>query len=390
MYRNTRFGEILKGLSRGAFDRLVNEHESDKYCKGFRTWDQLVAMIYAQFSQCQSLREVESSFNNQAMHHYHLNCNEVKRSTLADANSKKDSSVFLATCQLLLTQASRKMRKEVKKHLCLLDSSPIVLKGHGYDEWTKENRTRRIQGVKMHMLFSPEIEIPMYLNISDANVNDINDAMNIVIESGSTYVFDKGYYDYNWWYEIEDKGAYFVTRFKRNCALEVLQHNPIPEQESTIVLADYVVRFSNKNPGGGRKNRYKKQLRQIIIDRPDHKTPLVLATNDFSRSALDIAQCYKDRWQIELFFKWLKQNLKIKKYLGRSENAVRIQIATAIISYLLLALYRHTKQLKLSMKETFVLLRTSLFQRQELGDYEKKRRRKKQQKEFLQRQGVLL
>jgi IS4 transposase len=390
MYRNTRFGEILKGLSRGQFQRLAAKHQADKYSKGFRSWDQLVTMVYAQLSGCRSLRDLEVSFNNQAMHHYHLGCRDVKRSTLADANGKRDAAVFLDTCQLLMQQVNRKLRQEAKDFLYLLDSSSITLKGYGYDQWTLENSTRNTQGIKLHLLLNTQTQTPHYVNITAANVNDISDASNITIESEATYVFDKGYCDYNWWHEINSEEAIFVTRFKKNAALITLEEHDISESQSGTILSDKRVKFKNKRPRAKHINHYQEPLRRIVVARPDHDEPLILATNDFDRRAEEIAECYKQRWGIELFFKWIKQNLKIKSYLGKTENAVLIQIATALISYLLVALYRHTQQMKSSMKEVLILVRSSLFQRPETEQYLHRKRRRSHQDALFQQQGILL
>jgi len=390
MYRMTRFGEVMKGLSRGMFDRMVSKRQADKYSKGFGAWDQMLVMIYAQLSGCKSLRDIETGFNQHAMHHYHLGCRRVKRSTLSDANANKDAGLFMDICQSLLTQVNRKVRHDVKAHLMLLDSSSISLKGLGFDNWTRDNSTRNTQGIKLHMMYSQETQTPSYLNITSANVNDITDANDMPLEKGATYVFDKGYCDYNWWHKINTSKAFFVTRFKRNAALTVIHENTICSQAKDIILADTVVQFSHARPRAKHLNHYASPLRQVVIARPEHDTPLVLATNDFKRSALEIAECYKSRWQIELFFKWIKQNLKIKRFLGRSENAVRIQIYTAIISYLLVALYRHAKNLTGSMKESFIVICTTLFQRPETEQYLMEKQRRKAQLWALQQQGMLL
>jgi len=390
MYRNTRFEQLLKGLSRGEFENMVSNRESDKHSKGFSSWHQLVTMMYAQLSGCRSLRELETGFNNQAAHHYHLGCREVKRTTLSDANAKRDAELFMDVCRSLMGKVNRKLRRDVNDFLYLLDSSPITLKGRGYDEWTLEDRTRNTQGVKLHLLLNSKTEVPHYFNITAANINDITDATHVEIEQGATYVFDKGYCDYNWWHEINTSDAKFVTRFKKNASLVIVKAQAIPTAAREVVLKDYIVKFKNKHPRAKHINNYEAPLRQIVIDRPDHDTPLILATNDFERSAEEIAACYKKRWGVELYFKWVKQNLKIKRYLGRSENAIRIQIATALISYLLMALHRHTYRVKSSMKELLVLVSTSLFQRPEIDQYLMKKRRNEAQDEMLQRQEVLI
>ena len=390
MYRNTRFGEILKGLSRGNFDQLVERRKADKHSKGFSSWNHLVAMIYTQIGEHRSLREVEMGFNSQRSQHYHLGCQKIKRSTLSDANRRREAGLFVDVCQHLMSQVNRTLRKELKTFLYLLDSTSITLKGLGYDHWTQNNRTRNTQGVKLHVLMSAHDTMPHYCNMTPANVNDVSDAAHIKIEEKAIYAFDKGYCDYRWWHEIDRQGALFVTRYKHNAALTVIQQHEIPTNDRDTVLSDELVQFKYKHPGGKRINPYTQPLRRIVIARPEHETPLVLATNDIKSSALSIAQTYKTRWLIELFFKWIKQNLKIKKFLGRSENAVRIQLYSALISYLLIALYRHTHGIKHSMKHVLILIKTTLFQRPETEQYWHRKRRRMAEQLALQQQICLI
>lgn len=389
MYRNTRFGELMKGLSRGAFEKTVSKHQADKYNKGFDSWDQLIAMIFAQISGCRSLRELEAGFNSQAAHHYHLGSREIKRSTLADANAKRSSDVFEEVCVQLLQQAHRKVKGELKDLLYLIDSTPIPLKGLGYDEWTKDNHSHRTQGLKVHMMYAPEADVPLHADITAANINDVEMGRKIMLEPGATYVFDKGYCDYNWWFKIHQNQSRFITRFKKNAGVERVEARAIPAEAQGTVLEDTVVRFKNQHPGGKRINRYYgTALRRVVIARPDKGTPLVLATNDFDRSAQEIAELYKQRWGIELFFKWLKQNLKIKQFLGRSENAVKIQIYTALITYLLAQHYRNRQGIKQTLKMWVVELRSGLFQRPEV-ERELAKRRRSWQLEHQRLQGAL-
>jgi len=367
MYRNTRFGELMKGLSRHQFDHIVAQHGGDKYSKGLRCWDVLTAMVYAQMSGARSLRELEAGFNQQSQHHYHLGTRTIKRSTLSDANRKRKVEVFSDTCNILLAQTrSRILKGEVADLLYLIDSTPIPLKGLGFDDWAKAHRNDRTQGLKVHMMIEQHTDLPVHAELSHANVNDIDQGRTMPITAGATYVFDKGYCDYNWWYEIHQKKAYFISRFKKNAGIEIQASRTIPESDQELVLEDSVVQFKNLRPGGKRINHYYgTALRKIVVHRDDKPTPIILVTNDFSRSAREIAQGYKKRWGIELFFKWLKQNLKIKQFLGRSENAVKIQIYTALIAYLLVYLYRKTQGISQSLKLCLVMLKNSLFQRPE-------------------------
>lgn len=376
MYRDTRLGEIMKGVSRGFFYRVVNETEADKHSKGFNSWDQLVVMIYAQLSGSTSLRGLLSRFNSHRGQHYHLGTGEIKRSTLADANRNRKVEVFKRLCAELLGQAHSRVRREGRDLLYLLDSTPIALKGWGY-EWAEGDKTLRTRGLKWHVLYAPQAEVPIYSHLSAPNVNDIEVGRGISIEAGATYVFDKGYCDYNWWHQIDQHRARFVTRFKANARLETLQQRPIPADQQDTILQDSEVRLTNKYPGGGRVNHYRQPLRRIVVHRPDKTQPLILATNDFTRSAQEIAELYKARWGIELYFKWLKQHLKIKRFVGRSENAVRIQILTALIAYLLMDLYRRRHQITTSLHLLITELSVTLFQRPRVEAYVANRYRRR-------------
>lgn len=376
MFRITTFQNLMKGLPRGTFDQLVKRRNADKYCKRFGHWDHLIAMLYAQLSGAIGLRPLETGFNSHHAHHYHLGTSPIRRSTLADANENRSDAVFSDTAAWLMGRVSRKLRQQSNELMFLLDSTSLTLKGREFDRWTTQHRTRNTQGMKLHVLYDARGEFPAWHSLSDPNVNDVERATAVPIEANALYVFDKGYNDYNWWNAIDEKGAWFVTRFKRNASIKVERALDIPEDARGVVLADEIVSFKNKRPGGSRINLYHgKNLRRVTVVRPDKDTPIVLATNDFTSSALQIAQRYKERWGIELFFKWIKQHLRIKQFLGRSENAVRIQILTALISYLLVALYKQTNGIKQSLWDCLCLVRASLFQRPESEDSAYRQRR---------------
>lgn len=384
MYRNTRFAEILKGLSKGSIDRIVSTHNADKFNKGFDFWDHLIAMLYNQLSGCRSLRELENSFNDQRSHHYHLNTHEIKRSTLSDANSNRNPQPFAELVSELMQVTHRKLRREIKQLLYVIDSSPIQLRGLGYDDWTLNNRTRKNQGLKLHLQYDLKKQLPVYVNLTAPTINDCVDVRHIQIEKNATYIVDKGYCDYSWWYEINQSDAYFVTRLKRNAALAVDQSLDILADDQWAIQADEIFHLTNSHPGGQRRNPYvHKPLRRVTVHRDDKTSPLVLVTNDMTRSAGEIADLYKARWSIELFFKWLKQNLKIKRFLGRSKNSVKIQIYTAIIAYLLLAIHKANHQIATPLYQLLATLRTSIFARAETEDY--LYRKRKEHRKMLRR-----
>ena len=380
--------ELMKPLPRGVFDRLVRQHGADKHDKKFCAWDQLLVMVFGQLSGANSLRQIEVGFNGQSPHHYHLGTRAVHRSTLADANNKRNVQVFEEAVRLLMEQARAGLRAQARECLYLLDSTSFTLKGRGFDVWSADTRTRHTQGLKLHLLYDCAQQLPLHQSMSAPNLNDIDAARELRIEPGATYVFDKGYCDYNWWAKLDTQGARFVTRFKRNAALRTEQLRPIAAQDAGLILNDEIVRFANRHPGAKRRNLYGKALRRIVVARPGHEQPLVLATNDLDSPAVSIAQHYKQRWHIELFFKWIKQHLKIKRFLGRSENAVRIQILCALIAYLLLALYRQTNGLTHSLWQLLGELRTTLFQRPAI-EAALARRRRQQTAELLRFQPQL-
>ena len=363
----------MKGLPRHKFDALVKKHNADKYAKKFSHWQHLIAMLYGQLSGASSLRTLAIGFNSHQSHHHHLGAASIQRTTIADANTRRSDVVFAETAAWLMKLVSRKTRSDSSELMYLLDSTSLTLKGREFDRWTQSNSTRNTQGMKVHVLLDAATQSPDWYSFSAANVNDIQKAWEVPLQRGALYVFDKGYCDYSWWHAIEKAGALFVTRFKKNAGLRVVEQREVPA-DAEGVISDEIVQLKHRRPGG-RTNPYVATLRRVTIVRAE-KTALVLATNDLNSSALEIAQRYKERWDIELFFKWIKQHLKIKAFFGRTENAVRIQVLTALISYLLVALYKQRMGMKSTLWECLVQVRETLFQRgaSELSRYRRQRR----------------
>ena len=377
----------MKGLPRSSFDQLVKKHKADKYCKGFGPWQHLIAMIYAQLTGAEGLRPLQAGFNQHVAQHYHLNARCIRRTTLADANETRSVAIFNETANWLIAKVAGTLSKEAKDLVYLLDSTSITLKGREFDRWTMDNATRHTQGLKLHLLLDAKTKTPSWQTITAPNINDVLQARAVPLRQGALYVFDKGYCDYSWWHLIDQAQAIFVTRFKSNANVVVEEVFDIPAEAADMVLADEMVRFKNRTPGGKRRNHYEKQLRRVIIARPG-AAPLIFATNDLKSTALEIAQRYKERWGIELFFKWIKQHLEIKRFLGRSENAVRIQVLTALISYLLVELHRQQRSPKQTMWECLCVVRATLFQRAEI-EISNYRRRRQEMEIFAQLQPSL-
>lgn len=363
MFSNTRFAQMLQALPHQLFKSAVKRCGADRYAKQFTSWDLLVTLIFGQLTQAKSLRTLATASQSLEPHSYHLNAKNMVRSTLCDALNKRSSDPFRLACEHLLQGVGRKQRKSLEAMITLIDSTSISLRGPGFDEWTTATKTRITQGMKVHVAIDPRQTAPTYVNLTAANVNDLSDALTMPLEAGMTYVFDKGYCDYNWWHQIDRMGSFFVTRLKKNAnvkCVESLRKEDAPE----FIEADESVLFGKKYLSNRRPNHYQNQaVRRIQVRRDDHETPLVLVTNDFSRSAEEIADLYKQRWQVELFFKWIKQNLKLKRYFGFSENAVRLQIYSALITYLLLHLYQRRSGTSGSLSDFAIRLTHSLFER---------------------------
>lgn len=388
MYSISRIQRFLKLLPRGVFDEAVRRHEADRYCKSFKSWDQFVVMSYAQLVGAKSLRSIETGFNVQSNHHYHLGVGAVRRTTLADANSRRDPGVFADVVRALMSSAQRKVRRDCADLLYLMDSTTVCLKGRGFDEWAGPTRVRSTQGLKLHVVYEASAQVPCWQSMTATNVNDLTEGRKVAIEAGATYVFDKAYCDFNWWKAIDEGSARFVSRFKSNTKLKVLERRAVPAGGE--ILGDEIVQFNNPSPGAGRKNHYVKPLRRVSLAR-EGKPPLTFATNDLEAPAAEIASLYKARWGVELFFKWIKQNLNIKQFCSRNENAVRIQVLTAVITYLLLWLQkRQDPSCEKRLLDLRQELKAALFQREDVvpKNADKTRRRREIQ-QFKTDQAVL-
>lgn len=382
MYSRNKLMDILKLVSKDSFKKAVNNHDGNKYRKGFDCYTHFVAMVYAQITGLKSLREIEMGLKNNGQSLYHLGIHKVSKSSLSDANRKGNPEVFRDLCQAILnhTLLPRQHKRSFRETLEILDSTPIQLRSRFYDSWTHPHKTRHLQGVKLHLAFDLAREQISKFHISPANVNDINVARTWGIETGQCYVFDKGYYDYNWWWKLEQSGAYFVTRPKSNINLAVMGSLPIEDTDG-IILSDELVKFGNKRQRGGRKNHYQNPLRRVVVRLDKTDKTLILITNIMEISALDIAQAYKERWSIENFFKTIKQNLKIKKFVGHSQNAVLIQIFIAMIVQMLLIQYCKKSGKKANLHEQITILRAGSLLSPIENYYNQRRRLRKLQQE---------
>jgi putative transposase len=326
------FTSLLKPIDRRGFKAIVARWEGDAYGKKFNSWEHLVALLFAQFTGADSLRAIETGFNAQSNLHYHLGCGTIARSTLSDANARRPPEVLAELFTQLVAGLGRKAKREAGEVLRLIDSTPIPL-GPLFDCAVSNGR---IRGLKLHVLHDPEVDCPLGNAITPATVNDITFGRSLPLEANVTYVFDKAYCHFGWWTTIDKSGAFFVTRPKINMRWKSLRARPLAKTQGDgfSVEADHEVVLASKT-----HKQLPISLRLITIRR-DSGEAFDIISNDPNRSAVELATCYKARWQIELFFRWMKQNLNIKKFLAVNENAVRLQILAAMIAYVLINLAR--------------------------------------------------
>ena len=356
-YQNTIIGKILTPINRRKFKTFVNKYKGDFAAKKLRCWEQFVAILLGQLSNCSSLREIESTVKFHANEHYHLGLRgNIARSTLANANECRDWRIYKDLCLDLISNLPTFEKVETENLIKIIDSSPIKLDLANHP-WAE--KTQRIEGIKLHLMYDLTNTIPTYFEFSGARTNDIEVGKMIDIQKGCTYIFDKGYMDFNWWSDIDDKGSYFVSRLKRNNAIIELTELQVQNE----IISSQLIKLKNKHLTHQGRNRCADKILKRVIVKRDNKTPLILVTNDLQRSSEEIAELYKQRWQIELFFKWIKQNLKIKKFLGRSENAVKTQICIAIIAFVLIRLMQNLKEFckKIPLKTLITIAKNGLF-----------------------------
>jgi putative transposase len=360
-FMRSAFADLLEPLDRRVIARAVRAHDGDHGVgDGANAWTcarHLKSLLFAQFAGLKSLREIVEGLGAHSASFYHLNLRAPCRSTLSDANRERPAAVFRDIAAALIPVAAGALRQEGEALIRLLDSSPIPLKDSRFT-WAEANA--RTRGLKLHLVYDPRHGRPVWFEVTSAKVDDVVAGRAVPLEPGATYVFDKGYTDYRWWSQILASGAFFVTRRKRNARCREISQEGAARALDAGILFDRRLKIGHRKPrGGAAKNPlYDVSLREIVVARPDKAEPLYLVTNDVDRPASEIARLYKQRWDIELLFKWIKQNLKIRRFLGRSENAVKIQIYVALIAFMLLRILHHTAAR--AFKPTTALLLTQL------------------------------
>ena len=327
------FSQLLSLVDRASFARAVRQHQGERGAKGFSCWDQFVAMLFCQMGGANSLREICGGLATATGKLVHLGLHQAPtRSTLAYANSHRPWQLYqtvfedlLKSCQSLA--ATKKRRFRFKHPLRSVDTSIIELCIKVFD-WARFQRTKG--AVKLHLQLDHQGCLPCWALITDGDTNDVRIAQKLEFAPGTIVVIDRGYLDYALYERWTDCGVYFVTRPRTNMLYKVTERRPVPTRGN--VTRDETIKLTSEHA----RKRCSSLLRQVTVWDAEHDRELVFLTNIFHLAASTIGAIYKDRWQIELFFKAFKQNLKIKTFVGTSENAVNVQIWTALIAMLLL------------------------------------------------------
>jgi hypothetical protein len=356
LHQNSVFHGVLKHVPWHRFDGLVEEHGADARVRRLSTKSQFVALLYGQLSGATSLREIVTGLSSHTARLYHIGAEPARRSTFSDANAQRPAAVFIDLLTIMMKQAHRGLRRKLAETTYLIDATSVRLneRSAGWAQFSAG-----VCGAKVHVIYDAGAEHPIYAAVTAANVNDITMAQQMPIEPGATYVFDLGYYDYAWWAELDAVGCRIVTRFKSNTPLDVVEELAVVEGGS--ILSDRIG-FLPARQARSRRNPMQHAVREVRIATDTGKVLRILS-NDLDASAQEIADLYRRRWAIELFFRWVKQTLKITRFVGVSENAVRIQIAVALIAFLLLRLAQAAQKTIQSPIVFARLVRTNLMHR---------------------------
>ena len=359
------FSQVLAVFSRRQFYRLVIDHKAERYSKGFNSWDHFTAMLFCQLAQAKSLREICGGLSCCIGKLRHLGMkNAPAKSTLSYANSHRPwqmyQDLFYETLALCKSEAPGKHKFRFKNKLLSLDSSTISLCLSLFP-WAKFRRTKG--AVKLHLLLDHDGYLPTYAYISNGKKHDVTIARRVPLSSGSIVAMDKGYNDYSLFAHWSERHIFFVTRLKDNADYTVIQDHPLPQNRN--ILADQLIQFN----GYYAHKRCPHILRRVVVWDKEQNRQFVLLTNHLEFGATTISAIYKDRWQIEIFFKALKQNLRVKTFVGTTENALYIQIWTALIAMLLIKYLQFKSKFGWSLSNLVAFLRWNLFTYRDLWEW---------------------
>ena len=356
------FAQLVEFLNNDKFRRIVAKYGGDRYVKHFTCWNQFLVMMFGQLTNRESMRDLTVIVNAHRNKCYHLGFGKrVSRSNLSKANQNRKCEIFEEYAYYLVAEARSRRIADIFKlggNVYAFDSTTIDLCLSVF--WWATFRKHK-GGIKIHTLYDVETQVPAFFHITEAAVNDVRAMDEIPYEPGAYYIFDRAYNDFGRLFRITRMESFFVVRAKKNLQYKAVKwRRRLPKDvlsDTTIALTGY---YPNK--------RYPEQLRLVRFWDAEQEREFTFLTNAFHISSLQVAELYKNRWQVELFFKWLKQHLKIKKFWGASENAVRIQIYSAICAYCLVAIVQHDLQLKCSTYEMLQILEVSLTDKTPLLD----------------------
>lgn len=355
--------QILNFLPKRQFRRIVERLEGNKHAKSFRCWEQLVCMLFAQLGFRESLRDIEACLDSKKSELSYIGVSSaIRRSTLADANERRPSQIYKELFQLLMKQAKKLYSKDrLWTHLSeaayILDSSHISFCTSLFP-WAHQPKTGAT--LKLHTLLNAGGDVPSFVRITGSKYRDNKMLDEIIIEAGAIYVMDRAYFDFPRLYKIHTDKGFFVTRLKKRVKLKAICNLPV--DGSSGVIYDRIVQPSGSD---GRK-KYPERARCVKFFDSEKKKTLFFFTNNFNLSAITICNLYKERWRIEIFFRWIKQNLRIKKFFGYSRNAVETQIWIALSTYLLIAIIKKRLDIKLPMQKILQVLSVSLFEKKQI------------------------
>lgn len=339
----TLFAQIIQSLSRSSFKSLVDKHDTDKFQKGIDSWTHLITMLFCQFSKLNSLRDVTNGLRSASGNLNHLGLQKApSKSSLSYQNQHREWQLFQDYYFVLLKKLSgiaqfKQVRFKIKAKIYLLDSTTISLCLNLFD-WAKFRK--RKGAIKLHTLLDYDGCLPTYINMTDGKVNDAKAAKEITLPADSVVVADRAYIDFETLYRWHNGGSYFVVRLKKSVKFERLKEKELPDDRHQHILVDEYIELSEEKT----KDKYPKKLRRVVVWDEVNQQTIEIITNQFTWTANTIGDLYKARWEIETFFKDIKQLLKIKTFLGTTPNAVLIQVWTAMITILIL------KYLKASAK----------------------------------------
>ena len=358
------FAQLMDFLPWTTFARIVERYGGDRYVKSLRCTEHFRVMAFAQLTYRESLRDIEACLSAQASKHYHMGFREpIRRSTLSDANEARDWRIYADFAQVLIRQARKlyaadSFGVELADTVYALDSTTIDLCLSVFP-WAPFRATKA--AVKMHTLLDLRGAIPSFLHISDGKLHDVNVLDLLIPEAGAIYVMDRGYLDFERLHVLHQAGAFFVTRAKSNLDARRLYSGPT--DRASGIICDQTIALN----GYYSRQHYPDHLRRIRLRDPESIRTLVFLSNQFALPAITICALYKARWHVELFFKWVKQHLRIKRFYGTSENAVKSQIWIAVSVYVLVAIVKKRLNLEASLYTLLQILSVTLFEKMLIG-----------------------